>query len=362
MKKNISNRIKNTYADGHISDVEAGRRLFFKAEDDAGAVEFLKARYLEAPRPMLLEELGNIHFQRGQLVEAEMAYTSALFRSGNLQSPNLIQLRYPAVAAHVDDAKKVLYIPSPKNASSTIKNYLSLCTGGEEHGEAIHFNMKVPRVLVTLEDMRTKYADYFKFAVIRDPVERVASYLSRNVEGGALERLAYGAGVCRDLSTKPCADEVAEKFDQFRQLFLDFRHHTNAQVYYLWPFIGNNSGLEIYTMGGVGTIRHKLQDLYGCELPELRSMSSGPASPEKSLMLERLAPLREHYQDDYHVFGEALQRADSPNPIVKCTAWRPKEAAGWRKASTYHTAASALLEARRLRRLAKWAIRRVGRR
>lgn len=332
MDKTRTRRIIKTFTDGEIGPIEAARRLTYAADNPSRARTFLKARYTEQPKGKLLEEYGNISYLMGQFLDAEMAYLSAFFKYGDLHVANLISIGYPATVALVDDDRKILYIPIPKCASSTIKNFLSVGTSGETHGEQVHFRIGLQNTIVTPEDLTTRYAGYFKFAVVRDPIERVASYYYRNLVGSALKRDSYGRNVINGMGTEPSVDGVLRKYDGFRQYFLDFRHHTDPMAGYLAPFIGRDPELKIFTMGGVETIRKTLQDLYKKEMPELRVMASKGGSDDFTAAVAKLQPLKPKFAEDYAMFGDLLADPTVTKPTVMTEAvpddqfgsWRPK--------------------------------------
>lgn len=301
---------------GNRSALTTAQRLYFVAENAPRARTLLRGEYSKTQQRELLEWLGNLYYQSGQTLEAEMAYLATLTKHRQIHAANLIALGYPAAAAMVDHKRKVLYIPIPKCASSSVKNFLAEAIVRQQMGEAVHREFNETNCIVTPAELTSLYRGYFKFAVIRDPLERVASYYSRNLRGGALKRKAFGQDQCLGLATEPDLSQFLADFESYFQQFLDFRHHVAPMVGYLWPFAGQDPEFKLFTMAGVGQLRADLSEIYGRDLAPQRAMASQSSPQEWQETLEALAPLREFYDEDYRAFGPALRAPLASGPLA----------------------------------------------
>lgn len=306
-KRKSVEAIEAELAEGKIEAHRVARKLFYHTGDFQTAMTYARKVYRERPRALELEEIGNLYLQSGNEFAARNTYLSCMMLYGHLHTTNLLVADIPVARAFVDHEHKIVYMPIPKNASSTIKNYISFGLSGETHKEAVHRKMLKNYRYVTPEDLATRYKDYFKFAVVRDPVDRVSSFFSRNISTGAIKRSSYGLKKFRNLPTLPSAQEFVENFDNYRRFFLGTRHHTDRQVKYFNGFLGEEVGLNIFGMGGVPTIRAKLSECFGREIADERFMVTDKKKEEKKKdpVWEEL---REHFKRDMAVFAPVIEK------------------------------------------------------
>lgn len=310
-KRKTAEEILDEVESGSLPAHRAARKLLYHSGDFQAAQQLARKTFKKRPKSHEHEEIGNLYLQAGNDFLARNTYLACLLLYGRLQTTNLLHADVPVARAFVDDERKLLYIPIPKCASSTIKNYLSYGLTGETHKEAVHRKMLEYYRFVTPADLKTRYADYFKFAVVRDPVDRVASFYSRNVTTGAIRRSAYQVRKFRGIPTKPTAEQFVDHFEEYRRYFLGVRHHTDKQIKYIHDFLEPETGLQVFGMGGVQTIHAKLNEAFGKEIADERFMVTDKKKEEKKRdpVWENL---RESFKRDMTVFAPIINKEGDP--------------------------------------------------
>ncbi|MCB2136828.1 MAG: sulfotransferase family 2 domain-containing protein, partial [Rhodobacteraceae bacterium] len=268
----IGRNLRSLARQAHGQPVEAAKRIMFLDQSIDGALDLLLEQYERAPSRYLLEVIGDFYAISGNLVAAQSVFKSLYYEKADLHVTNLIYAGLPATRALVDDKKKLLYIPIPKCGSSSVKNYFTAAIHGKTYGETVHFQHADLYRTVSADEIETRYGDYFRFALVRDPIKRLVSYYIRNVVGGSLRREAQHQAEFLKMPTRPGPRQFAFGFHQYRQMFKDFRHHTDPICGYLDPFQGKLD--RIYTMAEIGELREKLSEIYECNLEDDRSMVS----------------------------------------------------------------------------------------
>ncbi|MGB0661110.1 MAG: sulfotransferase family 2 domain-containing protein [Mangrovicoccus sp.] len=289
-------------AEAKLADMPRIRELLYRQQDIDGALALAQKCFQERPRRRIHEEIGNLYRQKGDDFLARSIYQACLLCYGQLHSTNLIHANIAVARAFVDDGRKLLYIPIPKNGSTTIKNFFSKALLGQTFGEGVHLQMSERYRFVTPVDLQEQYKDYFKFAVIRDPLDRVQSYYSRNVRLGALARHARDVENFLGLSTAPSEAVFVTKLADYRRRFIDAKHHTDPQHRYLDHFSVEECGLKLFNMAGIATIRAHLAEAYGQEIEDERFMQTGTS--EKKPLPEFYQSLRGLYKRDYNLYGK----------------------------------------------------------
>lgn len=280
-----------------IDYFEAVRRILYQENSTHHAIDLATEAYQSSRRRDLLTLLGDLYVIAGEALVAESIFRSAHSQGITQHITNLIYAGIPATVALVDESKKMLFVPIPKCASSTVKNYFSVALFGEYFGEMVHFQHPELYRIVTAEDLATTFRDYHRFAVVRDPISRLTSYFIHNIKSGSLAKEAFGRQEFMEYATRPGPRQVRKSFHAYRQLFKDFRHHTDPACGFLDPI---RSELDtIYQMSDLEELRHRIERTYGCELEDKRAMVSQPDADLKAELTEVFKALEPFYTKDY---------------------------------------------------------------
>lgn len=116
----------------------------------------------------------------------------------------------------------IIYSPIPKSGSTSIKA-LFAGPGERPHQKFSGDRLRTDRIALAETDV----ASYYRFAIVRDDIERFASYHARNIVGSeSLRRAANGRGNLFGLSTVPSIGELVDNLSLYQYVFLDVLHHT----------------------------------------------------------------------------------------------------------------------------------------
>lgn len=269
-------------------------------ESAAEVLQYYSSQYKE--NSTLWSHLSDYFIMSGEMAEAKSAAETSIDSTKRPHVKDIITAGKKASLALVDDEKKILYVNMPKCGSSTIKNYFTKAKFNESYGEFVHFHHLDMYRYVEHSEFKSKYADYFKFTVLRDPIKRVYSYYTKNVLTKCLHRETNGLQFSHGHPTQPGARYAIYNFHDYRRLFVDFRHHTDPLVGY----IGNDLSIfdAVYDIKECDSVREHLEELYGIKLNDDRAMVTDKshdtthASKDENLN----AFLRSFYKDDYNLF------------------------------------------------------------
>lgn len=296
----LTKSLRSDYRAGRVPFYAAANKAKFWDNDISSAIELVLEEHERNPSAKSLELLGEYHINAGQNTVAEALLKQCYSDYSRIHVTNLIFCRIPATVALVDDHKRLLYIALPKCASSTIKNYFTFARYGKTYGEQVHFNHGDMYRLVTAGDLATRYKDYYKFTVVRDPVARVTSYFTANITNKALRREAHGQPEFMGLTTTPGPVVTAQRFHQYRQMFIDFRHHTDPMTGYLRDMLPLLD--DVCKMPDLPRIRERLSDAYGVAIPDERAMTTKGDGDVQELCKREFGMLEDFYAEDYRAF------------------------------------------------------------
>ena len=296
----FSRALRADYRSGHIQIGEAANKTKFFDSDINNALELLFEAQETKPEQRTLELIGEYYVNLGQPVVARSIFRDCYESYGRLHVTNLNYARIQATTALVDHDKKLLYIPLPKCGSSTIKNYFTFARFGKMYGEFVHFKHGEMYQIITATDLATKFRDYKKFTVVRDPISRIVSYFTSNVVNRALRREAHGCETFMGLSTTPGPRVVARHFHHYRQMFVDFRHHTDAMSGYLRDMLPHLD--SVFKMSDLPQIRQLLSESYSVEIPDEKAMVTRNGSNLTDLCKEEFQKYTDFYSEDYARF------------------------------------------------------------
>ncbi len=212
------------------------------------------------------------------------------------------------------EALKLVYFPVPKVASTSMKNLFFELEHGKPYqkpgkganGLGIHNQFVHARQFYNYDHSR--FENYARIAVIRDPAERILSAYSNKVErNGELseENIDLKLAEALKLEPDPTRHVFIKNLDKYRLLSPSIYHHTDPISKYLGPNL--NYYTDIYKIGQLDRLAEQLSLLIGREVSiEHQNKSSKPASfqslgpPAQRSLLSYCAGdyalLRDYYQ------------------------------------------------------------------
>ena len=201
--------------------------------------------------------------------------------------------------------EKLIYIPIPKNACTTVKQVLHQI----EFGRVFNANHSVSDPYVDVHDYYLKRrdaftgnaklnsaSDYTRFTVVRDPVERLIScYRNRVVD---LRDLQSDTDILRkkNLSAEPDLEEFVLNLKQYRNASKSIEHHTRPQSLFLGGTLQYFD--NIYPFECLNEL-HDFLRTFSPQLKLLTRKSGGTQVDASGLSDEALASAVQYYERDY---------------------------------------------------------------
>lgn len=241
-------------------------------EDAEGAVKRLCGFLNDRDNVHVWLKLAYAYQVLGEVTAARAILRNVVLKKSEPHIVDIVAARIPFAKPIVVDDFKLLYYSIPKCGSSSIKDALIFATGGELRGETSHFHISHMAKVLSFKNIDDKYADYESIAVIRHPRARLRSYWNKNIRDGSLEREAGNKRTFYGLSTSPNYDDILSDFHNYRNVFRDFRHHTDTIVGYL----GRNPSRvrNIFDISQLPSTMNLIETVSGRKIPTIRNMRS----------------------------------------------------------------------------------------
>lgn len=207
----------------------------------------------------------------------------------------------------------LIYIPIPKNASTTLKHamhYLEHCekfdlSKYQDYGyKSLHdFYNKKNNALTSVEALKKQNA--FCFTVIRDPIERFLScYGNRILKQRDLQkrrRILDPFGI----SHKPDLNTFAINLTEYRRIHSGIRHHTKRQSNLLGGTLKYFD--RVFPFEQMNSVKYMLKS-FDNSLKLKNRKSDGPKFQLSDLKPASLQFLLEFYKKDYQLLNEFYSR------------------------------------------------------
>lgn len=237
--------------------------------------------------------LQNIHYTLNEL----KLYFRFTCRKVGVPGYQIHQIRLPE--------HQLIYIPIPKNACTSVKQALHYIQFGEFFTikdkryaafKGLHdFYNKRPEAFTGIRRLE-KASDFTKFAVVRDPVERLIScYRNRVVDLGDLQSDAVTLQRM-NLSAEPDLNTFVLNLKKYREASKSIEHHCRYQSSYLADSL--NYLDHIYPIEQIDKLYEMLQT-YSSDLKMLNRKSGGTEIDVSDLSQEALEYALQFYQMDY---------------------------------------------------------------
>lgn len=208
------------------------------------------------------------------------------------------------------------YFPAPKVANTSIKHALHLVRTGEPFvnhpgpdGRMRHIHHAYGTPLFDKVE-HPFFVDMLRFAVVRDPVDRIVS-VWRNRVRFHLELSAARTDPeemrRRDLPVDPDLATFVERLDDYIAVSPAIHHHAAPLV----DFLGTRADYfhVIFEMGQIGAIEGFLSAVCGMKVSLEHLQSGGPKASRAELSDALVRRIEEFYARDYEAFGRQFEGA-----------------------------------------------------
>ena len=212
--------------------------------------------------------------------------------------------------------QKLIYIPIPKNACSSIKHSLYYLEYGKAYDYPEYRELGYQNIHAFYEKQKDAFTGVhalknmesaFRFAVIRDPVDRFLScYSNRVIELKDLKE-SEDSLKKNGLPVKPNIKTFILNLDRYRSLNHSIRHHTQPQSIFLDGTIGYLD--KIYPIEQMNELTAKLKN-FDPSLLMKTEKSGGPKTKLCDMNRESLERLLKFYQDDYELLSDFYSKED----------------------------------------------------
>lgn len=225
-------------------------------------------------------------------IEINPTAPSWVFYGACQHAADIISLDNPALA----------YVPMPKCGSTTIKAYILDAT---QRLKTINPHQFFDNPFFkTSEKKISDYFGYYKFVVLRDPIERFLSYYNHNIlVKNSLSESFNKRSVVFGLNTRPEINELISRWDQYCFVFNDFKHHSLPQAAYLGHDLSTFD--DVFLLDQIENLLSKLTVILGTEKLPIHLMKSDKpvADLYHELTHDSLQLLSNIYKDDYELIG-----------------------------------------------------------
>lgn len=211
------------------------------------------------------------------------------------------------------DKYGISYFSVPKCACSSLKHWFFEIENGFEfrtyraNGEIRHVHNAAYPSRQFNRRLRKRAAGNWRFAVVRDPVQRLLScYGNRVVQLRELGELKVAGRRRRNLMLDPDLHTFVAHLGDYRRLSPSIAHHTRRLTF----FLGKRPAWfdRIYDISELPTMIADVAERVG-EVPELRRVKSDGAKFTVDMLSdEEIGKIRRFYADDYRIYGPFFGR------------------------------------------------------
>jgi hypothetical protein len=207
------------------------------------------------------------------------------------------------------------YFPLPKAANTSLKLAMYQLAFGRPYGQDpglpgnIHHYAPWRTEPFRASD-RLDYAGHTRFAMVRDPIDRLLSaYVHRVLmrETLSADQMAR-RGVDPGLPATPDLHTFIDNLQQYQRLSRGVRHHTVPMVDFLGPDPAFYA--RLFPVEDIAAAQAWLSEVSGREVIIPHQMASDRRHGREDLTAAQIARLRDIYRDDYRFLAEAGMRTD----------------------------------------------------
>ena len=223
--------------------------------------------------PTIWARLAHVYRILGEGLAARAILRNVVLKLAHPHIMDIVAAKIPYTKIIALENLKIVYINIPKCGSSSIKDAVLVANQRELRGETSHYHVKEFEKIVPFTAFNDEYSDYTKFTVIRPPRDRLRSYFVKNItEANSLVKEAHGRESYYGLDTRPSYDMILKKFSSYRNVFDDFRHHTDTTIGYLG--LEKSRYTHIFDVSETKKAMALLMGVDGTEMPVIHNMRS----------------------------------------------------------------------------------------
>lgn len=237
--------------------------------------------------------------------DARLAYYFACRRLG-VSAYQIHQIRLPE--------QKLIYLPIPKNACSSLKHALYEIEFDAEFDYPYHerlgyrdihdYYKKSSAPFVSAEQLAAE-KEYTIFTVSRDPVKRfISGYRNRVIDLGDLQKTAPALRR-RGLPVKPDLNTFALNLEEYRAANTVIEHHSRPQHHFLGDSLAYID--RIFPIEKMDELKQMLRNVK----PDLTMRSEKSGGTEvglRDLSASAFEKLLDFYEDDYYLLSDYYSR------------------------------------------------------
>lgn len=205
---------------------------------------------------------------------------------------------------------KLIYIPIPKNACTSIKQALHEIEFGKPFDASLYefrmydeihdYYLKRPHAFTGKKELETR-TGYLRVTVVRDPVKRLLScYRNRVIDSGDLMESSTALHR-KGLSAEPDLNTFVMNLEQYRKISSKIEHHSRSQSSFLDGSIRYLD--KIYRMKDLEQLFDLLKK-YKSNLTLHRRKTGGTKIGLENLSVEAFQKLLHFYRDDYKLLKD----------------------------------------------------------
>jgi hypothetical protein len=204
---------------------------------------------------------------------------------------------------------KISYYPVPKCACTSLKTFFFELENGfrlpsfrvNGHYKHIHNFMPTRPFGEIAEFDRTEHS---KFAVTRNPIERLLScYSNRVVFHQELSEGLLSTEACQSgCIPNPSLSVFIDRFEFYQRFSRSISHHSTPMV----AFLGRNPLYfsQIFPISEIDKFASTINSLLGCKIDLIHEQTGGPKIPRSVLSKSEIEKIENIYADDFEVYGE----------------------------------------------------------
>lgn len=209
--------------------------------------------------------------------------------------------------AHFSPKWKISYTSVPKNACTSLKNMFYYIENKSNfvnlvrNGSVFHVHNFYGCKAFNPNEL-SDASSYWKFAVVRDPLQRLVScYRNRVLHHHELDERFIAANFVKEGALpKPSLDVFVERLELYCRASRSIAHHTKPHVF----FLGSDPHQydRLFSIGELPLLVTELCDRTGMELNLTKEQNLGPQMSVADLSPNAIDKLRAFYKKDYDIF------------------------------------------------------------